>query len=95
MSPLPDINKWALDVPTNFIRLYKKKEKKLQSKVDSILAELIVSENPLAVGSKKKPFDFWAIDIDRSNRLAYRIDAQERTIRLYKVCDHKQVYGKD
>ena len=85
--------KWII-VPTNtFKRLYQTKTNEQKQKTKEILESLTLSDNPLKLGKKKKNLDFWAIDMSYGDRLAYTVYGKE--LYLLKVCNHKDVYGRD
>ncbi|MHB1680148.1 MAG: type II toxin-antitoxin system RelE family toxin [bacterium] len=86
---------WTIDWSNAFKKQYKKKNEFIRNKTDEILKKLAESVDPLSLGEKKKNLDFYAIDITYSDRIAYSINSESKTIRLVKVCSHKTVYGKD
>ena len=84
---------WTIVRTGTFKRLYKAKTDKQKNKTKEIIRSLALSNNPLRLGEKKKNLGFWAIDLSHDDRLAYTIDGKE--LYLLKVCDHKEVYGRD
>ncbi len=95
------LEKWLILWSETFKRLYKKKDKSVQQKVDEKLKELAYND-PRKLGKIKKGLEYsinsaYAIKINKSNRIVYELISQDGTIviRLLKVCDHKTVYGHD
>ena len=87
---------WAFIWSNSFKKQYKKKEKTKQVAIKEKLKELATSKNPLSLGEKKKNLNFYALDLNYSDRIAYGIESSEpKVIKLIKVCSHKTVYGKD
>ncbi|MDH2906849.1 MAG: hypothetical protein PXX83_02000 [Candidatus Nitrosotalea sp.] len=78
-----------------FIKQYKSLSSDLQKRVDSALAELVMSENPTKLGDYKQSLKVCAYNLDKSNRIIYSVDFTNNTIELRRVGSHKQAYGKD
>jgi mRNA-degrading endonuclease RelE of RelBE toxin-antitoxin system len=86
---------WSFIVTPTFKRLFKNKNTEMQERTKKKLRELESVENPLLLGEKKGNLGFYAVDISRSDRIAYIVDFKTSEIYLLKVCSHKQVYGRD
>ena len=86
---------WILAPNKKFIKQYKSSSSDLQKRVDSALAELVMSENPTKLGDYKQSLKVCAYNLDKSNRIIYSVDFINNTIELRRVGSHKQVYGKD
>lgn len=86
---------WILAPNKKFIKQYKSLSSDLQKRVDSVLAELVKSENPTKLGDYKQNLKVCAYNLDKSNRVIYSVDFVNNTIELRRVGSHKQVYGKD
>jgi Txe/YoeB family toxin of Txe-Axe toxin-antitoxin module len=92
-------------VPTKkFAKLLKKKEKEgslryLVEKIEDTIDLLKVSSNPAAIGESKEG-EFkgtFSICLNDWSRILYTVNktGENFEIILLRVCDHKQVYGKD
>ncbi len=86
---------WSFIITPNFKRLFKNKDTEMQERTKKKIKELGSVENPLLLGEKKGNLGFYAVNLNRSNRVAYMVDFKAAEIYLLKVCSHKQVYGKD
>jgi len=86
-------SKWELVWTPNFTALYQSKDEKLQRQTKELIEVLAQSPNPLHYGEKLHNLGFYAARISKGDRLAYCIEG--RQLKLLKVCDHKQVLGKD
>lgn len=86
---------WILAPNKKFIKQYKSLSSDLQKRVDSALAELVKSENPIKLGDYKPSLKVYAYNLDKSNRIIYTVDFSNNIIELRRVCTHKQAYGKD
>ncbi|MDE1727151.1 MAG: hypothetical protein KGH89_07825 [Thaumarchaeota archaeon] len=86
---------WILAPNKKFIKQYKSLSSDFQKRVDSVLAELVKSENPTKLGDYKQSLRVYAYNLDKSNRIIYSVDFVNNTIELRRVGSHKQVYGKD
>jgi mRNA-degrading endonuclease RelE of RelBE toxin-antitoxin system len=87
----------------HFVRLYAAKRKKspehLMKKVDDGIAELRNSDSPDILGVRKKGElnDYYSFEISRGHRILCQVERKKDTVsvHLHRVCDHKNVYGKD
>lgn len=86
---------WILAPNKKFIKQYKSLSSDLQKRVDSALAELVMSENPTKLGDYKQSLKVCAYNLDKSNRIIYSVDFINNAIELRRVGSHKQAYGKD
>jgi len=86
-------SKWEIVRTDTFKQLYAAKDEFLKRKTKEVIDQLAQEANPLRLGEKKKPLDFWATDLTRSDRLAYFVLGNKLV--LLKVCSHKEVYGRD
>jgi hypothetical protein len=73
--------------------LYRSKNDGLKKRIKDLIYLMAQADNPLRYGTKKRGLGFWAADVSKSDRLAYAIEGKK--LLLLKVCDHKEVYGKD
>ena len=87
------MSKWTIVRTGTFKRLYRAKTDEQKQKTKEILESLTLSDNPLKLGTKKRNLNFWAVDLSYRDRLAYTVCGKE--LYLLKVCDHKDVYGRD
>ncbi|MDR0334690.1 MAG: hypothetical protein LBH69_02250 [Methanomassiliicoccaceae archaeon] len=86
-----------------FKKLYKAKRKKspedLMRRVDDGIAELRRSKWPEKIGIRKrgKLSDYYSYDISDGHRILYQVERTNGIIfvNLFRVCDHKNVYGTD
>ena len=86
---------WVFERKSRFKKQFKKLDPALQKKVEVALRELIISENPSRLGEYKKSMRVFAYNLDKSNRLLFDIDFENKTILLIRVGDHKSAYGSD
>lgn len=86
---------WIFERKSRFKKQFKKLDPTLQKKVEVALRELIISENPSRLGEYKKSMRVFAYNLDKSNRLLFDIDFENKTILLIRVGDHKSAYGSD
>ena len=56
---------------------------------------VIASENPADLGRYKQDGNFYAYKLCKGDRLVYKINRKDHIILLFRVCDHKLVYGRD
>jgi len=86
-----------------FEKLYtakkKRSPKELMKRVDDGIAELRDSDEPERIGIRKKGNlrRFYSYEISRGHRILYRVERTDDIVyvHLYRVCDHKNVYGND
>jgi len=86
-------SKWDIIRTDTFKSLYHSKNEGLKKRIKELIILLAQADNPYLYGAKKKGLGFWAADISRGERLAYIIEGKQ--LLLLKVCDHKQVYGRN
>lgn len=86
---------WQIDRRPQFRRQYKLLGGERQKQVDNAILELAYSEDPTKKGEYKAGLRVFAYELGCGDRILYRINYQENTIILARVCDHKSVYGKD
>ena len=87
----------------SFENKYKKKKESapeyIIKKAKEAISELTSTNNPESCGVKKrgKLGDYYSIDLTSGHRILYRVirDSENITIQLERICDHKNVYGKD
>jgi len=88
---------------STFEHLYKKKKgnapEYILVKAVEAINDLISTSNPESLGEKKKGQlgDYYSIDLTRGHRILYRVtrESENIIINLDRICDHKEVYGKD
>ena len=88
---------------SQFKRLYaakrKKSSKELMKKVNDGISELRNADRPEMIGVRKKGKlqNFYSYEISEGHRILYRVERKDGTVlvHLHRVCDHKNVYGKD
>ncbi|MDR0198873.1 MAG: hypothetical protein LBI08_03930 [Methanomassiliicoccaceae archaeon] len=88
---------------SQFEKLYmmkrKRSSKELMERVDGGIIELRHSDAPEMIGARKKGklYKFYSYDISRGHRILYRVERKDGIVfvHLHRVCDHKNVYGKD
>jgi len=98
---VPSINK--VEITKKFRSLYKKKlsssPKYLVEKIDKALLDLRSSEVPESLGEFKKGklADSLAYRINKETRILYEVERENGICKItfLRVCNHKQVYGKD
>lgn len=87
-----------------FEKLYKKKMKRqpdfIIQEVDDAIEALRTSERPESLGPKKKGIlgGTRAFELSHNaNRILYSVSREGEvcTVVLHKVCNHKEVYGRD
>jgi len=88
---------------SEFGRLYKTKKEKspktLIEKIENGLIELRHADEPERLGTLKKGklSSYYSYDISRGHRILYRVERRGGNVVVYlhRVCDHKNVYGRD
>jgi hypothetical protein len=86
-------SKWDIVRTDTFKSLYRSKTEVLKKRIKNLIDDLAQADNPLWLGKKKGALGFYAADVSRSDRLAYVLEGKR--LLLLKVCDHKEVYGRD
>ncbi|AJZ76489.1 hypothetical protein SU86_009130 [Candidatus Nitrosotenuis cloacae] len=86
---------WQILRAKIFDRQYKNLGSVRQEIVDKALIILSESENPADLGEYKSNLRVWSYELNRHDRIVYRIEYKENIIHLLRVCDHKSVFGKD
>ncbi len=85
---------WNTERTPTFRRQYKNIGHGRRHAVDIAVEVLKASENPAVLGRYKQGSRFYAYELSKGDRLVYRINRDEHTTILFRVCDHKSVYGK-
>lgn len=86
---------WSFSRKGKFKTQYKKLPQQIQKKVDESLIALAESSNPRLLGTFKPSLGVWAFELNDSYRMLYDVRDSENLIELFRVGDHKEVYGKD
>jgi len=86
---------WDFSRKSKFRTQYKKLSQNIQNKVDEALIALASSTKPRLLGTYKQSIGVWAYELDDSYRMLYNVKDSENLIELFRVGDHKEVYGKD
>jgi mRNA-degrading endonuclease RelE of RelBE toxin-antitoxin system len=89
--------KWEFDKPKDFKEQVLALPKEIRPKLTEVMDLLSKSDNPLALGKKKKTKlgEIYAIRLSDYYRLSYDIlDPKTRKINIFRVGDHKFVQGK-
>jgi addiction module RelE/StbE family toxin len=86
---------WGISRKSKFKTQYKKLPQQIQNKVDEALIALAKSEKPRLLGTYKQSLGVWAYELNDSYRMLYNVNDSENLIELFRVGDHKEVYGKD
>ena len=86
---------WDTKSTPTFRRQYKNMGHYRQRSVDIATNVLRASENPADLGRYKQDGNFYAYKLSKGDRLVYKINRKDHIILLFRVCDHKSVYGKD
>jgi mRNA-degrading endonuclease RelE of RelBE toxin-antitoxin system len=87
--------KWDIRYAKKFPDYLERLDSRSLSRFDDLVREL--THNPRRLGipkQTKKHGICYITDIDKSNRLAYRIYNKSHIVELVIVGDHKEVYGK-
>jgi mRNA-degrading endonuclease RelE of RelBE toxin-antitoxin system len=86
---------WTLWISRRFKQRYRELDTVLKERVSKALEKLEKSDNPRDLGEfKKGPWrGYYAYELGLQCRILYDTLAQERKIRLHRVCTHKEVYG--
>jgi len=87
------VSKWELVWTPTFTALYQAKDESRKRKTKELIELIAQSPNPLRYGEKLHNLGYYAARISKGDRLGYH--KQGRKILLLKVCDHKEVEGKD
>ncbi|MCL2143070.1 MAG: type II toxin-antitoxin system RelE/ParE family toxin [Methanomassiliicoccaceae archaeon] len=88
---------------SQFGKLYrikrKRSAKELMEKVDNGIAALRHSDRPEMIGTHKKGrlSGYYSYEISSGHRILYKVERTEGAVHVYlhRVCDHKNVYGRD
>lgn len=86
---------WAFSRKGKFKTQYKKLPEKIRNKVDEALIALANSEKPRLLGIYKQSMEVWAYELNDNYRILYNVKDSDKLIELFRVGDHKEVYGKD
>lgn len=90
-------------IPNKFKTLCEKKKKKcdqyIMDKLKNAIIEISSSENPEHLGIKKQGNlnNLYAYNLTREHRILYAVERKEHSVTVIfeRVCDHKNVYGRD
>lgn len=85
---------WAFDRKSNFKKQYKNLSQEKQNLVKKALKELAGSQDPTQFGKFKASMKVYAYEFGRSERILYAVNFTDKIITLFRVGDHKDVYGK-
>lgn len=85
---------WAFDRKSKFKKQYKNLSQEKQKLVKKALKELADSQDPTQFGKFKVSMKVYAYDLGRSERILYDVNFTDKIITLFRVGDHKDVYGK-
>lgn len=86
---------WSFSRKNKFKTQYKKLPQQIQNKIDDALIALAESSNPRLLGKFKQSLGVWAFELNDSYRMLYNVNDLEHIIELFRVGDHKEVYGTD
>ena len=86
---------WIFERKNRFKKQFKRLDPNLQKKVETILRNFAISDDPSRLGVYKKSMRVFAYELDKSNRLLYDVDFENKIILLIRVGDHKSAYGSD
>ena len=89
------IDLWSIDRTGIFKKQFKRLNPTLQKKATNAVEELVSSEDPRRLGKYKKSLSVYAYELDKSNRLIYKVNFGEGVVFLARVGNHKQSYGSD
>ena len=92
-----DTEKWDFIKPKDFRKQVLKLPRSVRPKLTQAMTELSSAYNPNILGNKKKTKygEYYTIRLSESHRLAYAANVETHEIEIYRVGDHKRVYGKD
>lgn len=85
---------WAFDRKSNFKKQYKNLSQEKQNLVKKALKELDSSQDPTQFGKFKASMKVYAYEFGKSERILYAVNFTDKIITLFRVGDHKDVYGK-
>ena len=88
-------NVWQVLKSKVFDRQYKNLGSVRQQITDKAVLLLSESENPADLGEYKSNLRVWSYELNKQDRIIYRVEYPENIIYFLRVCDHKSVYGKD
>jgi mRNA-degrading endonuclease RelE of RelBE toxin-antitoxin system len=92
-----DVERWDFEKPRDFRKQVLKLPQSIRPKLTQVMTDLSNSPNPNILGHKKrtKYGEYYTIRLSDSHRLAYAANHTTHKIEIYRVGDHKDVYGKD
>jgi mRNA-degrading endonuclease RelE of RelBE toxin-antitoxin system len=92
-----DAEIWDFEKPKDFRKQVLKLPQSVRPKLTQVMTELSSAYNPNILGDKKKTKygEYYTIRLSDSHRIAYAANHTTRKIVIYRVGDHKEVYGKD
>jgi len=85
---------WGFERKSKFKKQYKTLGPEKQEQVKKALAELANSNDPTQFGVFKPSMKVYAYELGRSDRILYDVNFTNKIIILFRVGDHKDVYGK-
>ena len=85
---------WVFDRKSKFKKQYKNLSQEKQELVKKALKELASSQDPTQFGKFKASMKVYAYEFGKSERILYAVNFTDKIITLFRVGDHKDVYGK-
>ena len=92
---MSDWHAWTFEIKPSFKKQYRDLDAKTRKKVDGAMHDLQGSENPALLGKYKQGMRIFSYEVGRKYRMIYNINWDSYVIELFRVCDHKSVYGRD
>ncbi len=86
---------WKVHKENAFESQVKRLDPQIQERVNDAINELRDSVLPARLGEYKRSMRDYTYEIERKYRLVYNFEYIEKTIIVYRVCDHKSVYIRD
>jgi mRNA-degrading endonuclease RelE of RelBE toxin-antitoxin system len=91
------IRKWDFKKPKDFRKQVLNLPHSVRPKLTEVMTRLSNPDNPNLFGKKKTTRfgKYYTIKLSNSHRLAYAANFETHRIEVYRVGEHKLVYGKD
>ncbi|PWU82716.1 MAG: hypothetical protein DLM72_00420 [Candidatus Nitrosopolaris wilkensis] len=91
------IRKWDFKKPKDFRKQVLDLPQSVRPKLTEVMTQVSNADNPNLLGKKKKTKfgEYYTIKLSSSHRLAYAANFETHRIEVYRVGEHKHVYGKD
>jgi len=70
-----------------------RRQRQLNTKINSCIKQLLKDENPSALTIYKKNLDLNVYEINKQYRIGIKINSSINTIVFLSCCTHKEVYG--